>query len=222
MKTARFSWRSLYPKERHTSDDILHSNSNRRHSLLYILLLLFEKSWISSEFLFINKQKNTLFKVPEVPKEIVPEKKISVPVPEKPETPPVQGIQLFLSLHDLALVVIGLYVLYFTVFCNEVWYWKVIWSVNPGYNCNLGVIISEYNQNKTLCFLSWRVSRGNSTWRNWIHNHWYNSDSPWWRYISIYSFMIFWKLLLEIKSLYKVTLPFKLYMKTFQNMFASF
>ena len=33
-----------------------------------------------------------IFKVPEAPKEVVPEKKVSVTVPKKPEAPPAKGI----------------------------------------------------------------------------------------------------------------------------------
>lgn len=39
------------------------------------------------------KLKHTnIFKVPEAPKELVPEKKVSVAVPKKPEAPPALGI----------------------------------------------------------------------------------------------------------------------------------
>lgn len=43
----------------------------------------------SSKFLMINKIN--VFKVPEAPKKITPEKKESVPVPEEPEAPPASG-----------------------------------------------------------------------------------------------------------------------------------
>lgn len=52
--------------------------------------------------------------MPQVPKEIIPEKKVSVPITEEPEAPPVQGTQLLYKswkddscLHHLALVVDG-------------------------------------------------------------------------------------------------------------------
>lgn len=55
--------------------------------------------------------------MPQVPKEIIPEKKVSIPVPEEPEAPPVQGTRLLYKsweddrcLHHLALVVDGSYV----------------------------------------------------------------------------------------------------------------
>lgn len=54
--------------------------------------------------------------MPQVPKEIVPEKKVSIPIPEEPEAPPVQGTWLLYkswkddSCLHLALVVDGSYV----------------------------------------------------------------------------------------------------------------
>lgn len=49
-------------------------------------------SCTSSKFLIVNKIN--IFKAPEVPKEIITEQKVSVPVPEEPEAPPVQGTWL--------------------------------------------------------------------------------------------------------------------------------
>jgi len=57
-----------------------------------MLCLLFAVSCTSSKFLIVNKIN--IFKVPEVPKEIVTEEKVSVPIPEEPEAPPVQGTWL--------------------------------------------------------------------------------------------------------------------------------
>lgn len=55
--------------------------------------------------------------MPEVPKEVTPEKKVSTPLPEEPEAPPVQGTWLLYKswkddsrLQHLALVVNGSYV----------------------------------------------------------------------------------------------------------------
>lgn len=39
-----------------------------------------------------------LFKVPEAPKKITPEKKVSVPVPEEAEAPPAPGTRCSLNL----------------------------------------------------------------------------------------------------------------------------
>lgn len=47
---------------------------------------------MSSKFLIVNKIN--IFQVPEVPKEIVPEKKVSVPIREEPEATPAPGTQL--------------------------------------------------------------------------------------------------------------------------------
>lgn len=57
----------------------------------HILCLLFAESCTSSQFLIVKKKNFNIFKVPEVPKEIVPEKKVSVPEPEEPEAPPAPG-----------------------------------------------------------------------------------------------------------------------------------
>lgn len=55
--------------------------------------------------------------MPEVPKEVIPEKKVSTPLPEEPEAPPVQGTWLLYQsctddshLPHLALVINGSYV----------------------------------------------------------------------------------------------------------------
>lgn len=63
-----------------------------RSSCPCILCLLFAESCTSSKFSIVNQIN--IFKVPEAPKEIVPEEKVSVPVPEEPEAPPVQGTRL--------------------------------------------------------------------------------------------------------------------------------
>lgn len=56
--------------------------------------------------------------MPQVPKEIIPEKEESIPIPEEPEAPPVQGTQLLYKswkdencLQHLALIVDESYVL---------------------------------------------------------------------------------------------------------------
>lgn len=40
----------------------------------------------------LELKHTNIFKVPEAPKEVVPEKKVSVTVPRKPEAPPALGI----------------------------------------------------------------------------------------------------------------------------------
>lgn len=54
------------------------------YDLMSVMLVVL---WISLSF---NKSTN-IFKVPEVPKKVVPEKKVSVPVPKKIKPPPPKG-----------------------------------------------------------------------------------------------------------------------------------
>lgn len=106
------------PKGCHASKAIAPTKSYKMKFFPTVLCLLFAESCISSKFLIVNKIN--IFKVPEAPKEIITEKEVSVPVPEEPEAPPVQGTWLLLERRQsssMILLWLQLGLLYLFVVC---------------------------------------------------------------------------------------------------------
>ena len=72
----------------------------RKHQLQVLVTLLFLKIICSTAVITPKCNFTNIFQVPEAPKEVVPEKKVPVTPPKKPEAPPAKGSCLHVAVFD--------------------------------------------------------------------------------------------------------------------------